>query len=35
MFKLNGREVFHLWGKVKIFLNEKSNDMKQVFKSLL
>ena len=35
MFKLNGREVFHLWGKVKIFINEKSKDMKQVFISLL
>ena len=35
MFKLNGREVFHLWGKMEIFTNEKSNDMKQVFISLL
>ena len=35
MFKLNDREVFCFLGKVKNFLNEKSNNMKQMFIPLL
>lgn len=35
MFTFNGREVFHLLEKVKIFLNEKPKDVKQILILLL
>lgn len=35
MFKLNDREVLCFLGKVRNFLNAKSNNMKQIFIPLL
>lgn len=35
MFTFSEREVFHLLEKVRNFLNEKQNDVKQLFRLLL